>query len=104
MRKPELGKIADLYDELNRLSFPGGIPSKNIAIHAEITSDAAYNIMRFLGNYFNEEELNLVDIRINEDLSQRLDYSIEALTKLRDYKNLHDELAKALIEALRPIP
>jgi len=95
-----LVNIQALYDELYMLRFPGGISSEDIAIHAEITFDAAYNVKRLLGYYFNEEQLNFDDLRISEASVQHLDHLIRVLNDLQDYKRRHDELAQALIDAL----
>ena len=92
--------IQSLYDELYHLRFPGGISSEDNSIHAEITFDAAYNIKRLFGNYFNDEPLDLADLRTSESMVEHLDHLIQVLKELQDYKKRHDELAQVLIDAL----
>ena len=95
-----MADIQSLYNELYSLRFPGGISSEDIAIHAYITADAACNIKRILGFYFNDEELIVSDIKIEDGSVQHLDHLIQILVELREYKKRHDELAKLLLDAL----
>jgi len=94
-----MNSAQDLLAELYEMRFPDGIPWDDIAIHAEVTEYAAY-IIGSTSRYLNGKKLDPERIKINERLSQRIDYSVQVLTELRDFKKRHDELVKAIIDAL----